>query len=226
MITRVQSKAANTGAVSGTTLSVVLDAAPTAGNVLVMAIAGSGTQMRVTCPNVVWLHLPVNGTSATYSTIAIGRVFSSASATITITGTSNGGIAAAGAEYSGISNIFDKAIDATSTGTDVASGATATTTTANQLWIGAFAHRASNGVTYSSPTNGFSIVGQDKTTFGTTSDRTAALLEKIVSSTGTPDAGATSSASGVWVAQVLTLEELVAAGGGGSIFAGEGGVIR
>lgn len=147
-------------------------------------------------------------------TIFIGKVFTGASATSTITMVGTSPIAAVAAEYSGVTNALDRGSIATNTGTSAASGATGTTSAANELWIGGIVHRNTNGATFSAPTNSFSIVGQTNTTSGTVNDRSACLLERIVSSTGTADAGATISASGVWIAQALTFPEPTAGGSG------------
>jgi hypothetical protein len=150
--------------------------------------------------------------------LAIGRVFSGASATISITTVAAGGISAAGAEYSGVSALVDKFASAVgASGTTAATGATGTTTVANELFVCAVGSRGTNGVTFSAPGDGFAIVGQDKSSLNTSGDRSVALLEKIVSATTTASPTLTISASNVWVAQVATLEETPAAGGGGMI---------
>lgn len=231
-ISRVQSKAGDSGAVAVLTMNLVMDAAPTNGNILVAAVCVFGTsQVRgagasfLSQSGVTWMFAPgLSGQGNTQCNVmlALGRVFASASDTITLdyntVGGTSGGAAIVVAEYSGASTIFDQYAAATATSTSAASGATGTTATANQLWVGAIGARGTNGVTFSSPTNGFSIVGQDNSTINASSDRSVALLEKIVSGTGTANAGATVSSSQIWVAEVLTLQEAPAAGGSGASY--------
>lgn len=208
-IARVQSKTANSGASLATTVSVTLDATPTAGNILVVSYAAlfglSAGSPFVTCSGVTFSTYVWIGSGTLVGVLAVGRVLSGASATITANAGS-GGNAIVAAEYSGSNIVADVYAAATNTSTSAASGDTAATNAAAELWVGALAAR--NAITYSSPTNSFSIVGQDKSSVGTANDRAAALLERIVSSTGTANAGATLSASNVWTAQVLTLKEI------------------
>lgn len=223
-IARVQF-ATNSTSVSGNTVSVTLGATPTAGNILVAAVAffGSASQPGSACAfsstNVVWMNTQpaAQGGSSTSLGLGIGRVRSGGSTTVTATIDQAGGLAFIVAEYSGLSQNFDKFVSAVGSSTSPASGATATTGTANQLWIGAISARATSGNTFSSPTNSFAIVGQAKSTLGTTSDRSICLLERIVTATGTPNAGATISPTGAWIAECLTIEELVATSAMGSL---------
>jgi hypothetical protein len=217
-IARVQSKTANSGAVGVTSLNLVFDAAPTAGNLLVLVVgSNAGSPTVDSGSGVSWVLIQKLGASNTLQSVFVGRVYSGASATVTVNLSSSVSIAIAAAEYSGIGSAFDREVGATGNSTTPDSGATGTTSSANQLWIGAMTARQTSGVTFSSPTGGFAIVVQDKTSAGSTGDRAVCLLEQIVSSTGTPDAGATISASSVWVAQVLTFEVASAGGGSGGV---------
>jgi hypothetical protein len=208
-IARVQSKTANTGGSTATSLNIVFDSTPTAGNIVVLAVATNSGNPTITPSNTYsWLSVQqILSANGTFLTVFVGKVFSSASATITVTMASATTIAIAGAEYSGVDVNLDREAGTTGTSTSPDTGATGTTSSANQLWFAGIAHRNTNGATFSSATGGFSIVGQDKTSVGTTADRSVCLLEQIASATGTPDAGATVSASGSWAAQVLTLKE-------------------
>lgn len=196
-IASVQTATANTGASTATTLNIVFGAAPTAGNVLFIACATNGNEPVIASGSgISWNQIPVVAGNTVWGTLLIGRVYSGASATVTVTIQSSTAISLAGAEYSGLSSVLDRTIAAIGSSTTPASGATSTTTDASQLWVGALAAR--NAVTFSSPTNSFAIAAQDKTALGTTSDRSVALLTQIVSSTGTPNAGATIGTSGNW----------------------------
>lgn len=221
-ITRVQSKTGNTAGASGTTLAVTFDSTPTAGNIIVVAACYFGTSSTpgsgggtLSATNIVWMNASpaAQGNSQCNVTLSVGRVFASPGSTVTLTFVSAGGAAMAMAEYSGASTSFDKFASATGSGTSAASGSSATTESAAQLWVGAIGSRGTNGVTFSSPTNSFAIVGQDKSSLNTSADRSVALTELIASSTGTANSGATVSASNIWVAQVLTLEQAAAGGG-------------
>lgn len=226
-IARVQS-ATNQSSTSVATLTATLGAAPTNGNIVIAAASFLGTASQVgdsgawAATGITWMKVVTlaQGASSTQLSLAIGRVRASASASIVFTCDQTGGIAMAVAEYSGASLNFDKFVSGLGSSTAPASGATATTEAANELWIGAISHRATSGGTFSSPTNSFTIVGQAKSTLGTTSDRSICLLERIVSATGTANAGATVSPTGTWIAQALTIEQAAVAAGGGPYLEG------
>lgn len=216
-INRVQSKTGTSGASSSvTTWSITFDSTPVAGNVIVAACAAFGSASIPGTPGyfsqtgVEWMltNPSVQAASNTLLFLAIGKVLSGAGSTLTITTLTAGGMSIAAAEYSGLDTRFDRFMSAVGNSAAPASGATGTTSKGNQLWIGAISHRAANGGTFSSPTNSFSIVGQAKSSMNTTSDRSVCLLERIVTSTGTANAGAAVSPTGVWAAQVLTLDAL------------------
>lgn len=208
-ISRVQLKTANTAAATASTLNLVFDTTPTAGNTIVLAIAtGLGIQ-NVTGTNVEFTYIERVTTNSCIVTLAVGRVFGSASATVTVTTVTATAIAIAGAEYTGSGMLrVDKQTTSSGSSTAPNTGTTATTTNAKELWVGALAHRNQNGDTFTSPTNSFSIVGQTSTTLNTAgNDRTAGLFEQIVSSTGTANAGATVSVTNNWAGAAATLEE-------------------
>lgn len=210
----VQSKTANSGASSVATLDIVLDAAPTEGNIVVLVASAALPLQILSTSGITWMGTSGLGSTNTVTILGVGRVFSGASATITVA-TNAGGtcpIVIAAAEYSGVNIRVDRAAFATANSTTAASGDSSTTSVANELWIGAIGHRFTNGATFSSPTNSFTIVVQDKTSAGTSSDRSVALLERIVTSTGVANAGATISSSGIWTAMVRTFHEQPAAG--------------
>lgn len=213
-VTRVQLKTATTGAAAATSLDVVLDAAPANGNLIAVAVAcGPGATGSVgeiaSSADITWFGTSKSGTTNAVGTLFLGWVRTgSASATITITNVNSVSIVAVAAEYSGFTYPrVDRTKTATGSSTSAASGATATTSSAVELWLGMVMSRGTSGVTFSSPTNSFAIVGQTTSSLATSSDRSVALLEKIVSSTGTADSGVTISASNVWVAYTVTLDE-------------------
>jgi hypothetical protein len=216
-IARVQSGTANSAGSSVSTLNIVLGSTPTAGNIVVVvggivgAFGSSGPVISAT--GIAFTILQCSAGSSVSGFIAVGRVHSGASATITITAGQAGGITIVAAEYSGANLHLDQNAITVGSGTSLASGATGTTEVADELWIGGLIAR--NAVTFSSPTNSFSIVAQDKSALATTSDRSVALLERIVTSTGTANAGATIGTSGIWIAGAITLHEVSSSGGGG-----------
>jgi hypothetical protein len=222
-ITRVQSKTANTGGSLTFSSTLVFDASPAAGNILVIAIASlaAATPVIPTSANTTWVTMQANGGSSTLCTLAIGFPRASAGATVTVLH-GGGGLALAGAEYAGLSPLsFDVLASAVGSSTSAASGSTPTTSVADELWIGAISAR--NTPTFSSPTNSFGIVGQTVTSIGTTNDRSVALLERIVTSTGTANAGATLSGTNNWAAIAATFSAVASGGGligGGNLSGG------
>lgn len=213
-ITRVQSKTANSGSAGVTSQSVVLDSAPTAGNYIVLvAVSGitAAPEDRFTVDNtsgIIWTGKLYSSANNVIILMMLGRVFSGASATITVSIATSSRVAMVAAEYSGTNLRLDKEMAATGSSTSLASGATATTANANELWVGGMGQRASSAITFSSPTNSFSIVGQTTSTgTATNNERAAALLERIVTSTGTANAGVTSDQNFQWAAMAMTFEE-------------------
>lgn len=214
-IARVQSKTATTAATPATSLNVVLDAAPTAGNIVVLSISSTAL---VTVPSgglIEWLGISIlSGTVARSGAMYVGKVLAGASATITIT--APGGattISAVAAEYSGASHAVDRAKWATGNSTSLSSGASGTTSTADQLWIGGLTSSVTNGTTFTAIGGSFSLVAQVSSTLNTSSDRTAGIIERIVTATGTATASATAGSAN-WTAIVMTFPEIPVGGGG------------
>ncbi len=223
---RVQSKTATTGGTNATSLNLVLDAAPTNGNVLILAIGcpGSTDPTVNTTADIAWFGTTKPNSSSVNATILIGYVKTgSASATITGNQVASNIMNMVCAEYSGFNHAqFDTSSVATGTGTATASGATPSTRSADEIWLTAIAARCNNTLTFSAPTNSFSIVGQTSSTLGgSNADRAVCLLERIVTSTGTANGGATTSQSNSWVAYTVTIDDagagtvtIINAGGG------------
>ena len=214
-IARVQSKSSSSNSTSAP--AVTLDSTPTEGNVIVMAFGAVSNFWIPPAGNIEWFLFPFVTSSSRMAGLAVGIVKASASATITCAQTS-GGSALVAAEYSGLGGMkLDRQMAASAgSGTTLASGATPTTDTANALWVGCLfsgAARSSSAAFYSALTNSFSLVGEAQTTLNTTGDRTVGLTERIVSSTGTPNTGATALSSGTWIASVISLSEIAASGG-------------
>ncbi len=217
-IARVQSQSGNTAATNASSLVITLGAQPTPGNLLVVAAqqgVGGGTAAKMlNQTGLTWLQTTkVGSSSAGTLLLAYARVASSiAASTVTLSNNASVPIAAVVVEYSGVNIRLDRLVGGTGQSTSPASGATETTGTANELWVGCLAARsAASAITYSSPTNSFSIVAQTNTTNGGSNlDACVAFLEKIVTSTGTANAGATASSSCNWIASVATFDEVPA----------------
>lgn len=222
--TPVQTKT-NASSTSVSTLSLTLDSTPTDGNVLIVGVAylgatsTPGADCNVTCTNVTFTMCSptAQGASSTCAGLFIGRVRGSAGTTVTVTTNQAGGIALAAMEFSGVSTAFDKYTNNTGSSTSPSTGTSATSATANQLWAAVLGHRASGGCTFSAATNSFTIAAQTRSTLSTTSDRSVCLLYRVVSGTGTMNAGATASTTGVWTGQAIGLEESAASGTEGYI---------
>lgn len=221
-ITRVQSTTASTGASTATSsVTLTFGSNFTVGNVVAIAV-GTGTSNAIPVPTstatINWTMYWLGGANSTPAWIVLCEIQAGSSNAITLTSTSTSAgsasciIAAVGAEYSGVRYEFESALGATATSTSPASGAAATTTVANEVWLGAINTRNTNGggSFYTSPTNSGAIVAQVCTSVNTANtDRAVMLWERIVSSTGTPNAGATAGSSGVWVALVTALKPAV-----------------
>ena len=114
------------------------------------------------------------------------------------------------AEYSGVlsTSPLDKTASAANSGSNTAAstGTTATTTQANELWIGAIGLRDST-YTLGTPTNSFTAVTSAKSTGSTTgSNAKVYFLEKSVSATGTAWSGGTVSTSSRWSGAIATFK--------------------
>jgi hypothetical protein len=185
-ITRIQGPARGTS--TTTTISVTLSGTPVNGNVLVACIGGNPDTttavQSITQTGVTWS--PVVGVSQ-YMTaeIWVGIVGSGASTSVSITLTASvAGAVADICEYSGLVTVspVDKSNSAYDNGSPTSglTGTTATTTQADELWVGIVC----TGQVQSTPLNGFTLLD------GAVSNYTSvSFLEKIVSATGTANSG-------------------------------------
>ncbi len=223
-IAQVQTKTATTGATGIATLSLVFDAAPTNAGTLIVAIAGAGGIWITPNANIIWDAISYSGASASFIALFRGRVITgSASATVAINSTATtSGISAAGIEYSSDTEIaFDRSTENTGTSTTGNSGTSPTTTAAAAVWIGAFCSRLVSGATFSAPTNSYTIIGQTKSTIGSSSDRSVCIATKAVSSTGTPQVSVTiSGSSSIYSGISASVYELGASAGSPTVQGG------
>jgi len=216
-ITRVQGNARGT-ATSGSTITVTMASTPTSGNMIVIVIFNQNfydsvaiTVSSISETGVTWTGSG-NGKATGLSwskvdtEIWIGTVGSGASKTITVQlsaslGTYATAIANA-CEYNGLasaSSVLDKTATNGQGGfTSAITGTTATTTQANELWIGGIGDlntgiNAYGPATQSSPTNSFTLLDGANLLGSAPAyyNQSLGYLERIVSSTGTANSGVT-----------------------------------
>lgn len=207
-ITFVQSKTATTAAVNAATQDLVFDATPTQGNIIAVAASTSGSMPAITGTGIDFYAVYRTGVNAVATTLSIGWVQASPSATITATCIAAVPISVVAAEYTGISLSLDQAVTAVGSSTSPSTGASDTTLQANELWLGAIGVRNTGpGTIFSLPLNSFAIVDQvNSSTAVSNADRAVVLLSRIVSATGTITAACTSSVNNNWAAVAISLK--------------------
>lgn len=208
-ITRIQYKRGTSNQTS--TITVVLDNAPTVGNTLIAAIgnASDGGDCHVTSISQIGVNWSKIKSSANYPSIVVeseiwlGNVFSSASTTITVNLSQALYYHVCNVcEYSGLlSSPLDKTASNIGYGNTVDSGTTATTSQANELWVGCLAG-GSGSAGLSNVTNGFTML--DGVRFISLS---VGFCEKIVSTTGSANVSATTAYSPPWAGCIATFKE-------------------
>lgn len=204
-ITLVQS-AKGTGFFDAGTFNVTLTSTPISGNVLILCFCGAdypvGSHISsLSSQGTTWTSQVTESADGGITDVEIwfGVVGSNAGKTISVTVTGGSGgtgeCIADVCEWSGVatSSFLDKtAVNSGGQGTTMTTGTTATTTQANELWIGNVGGGWNPPGNGSSPTNGFTLLdGQYKPT----SYHALCYLYKIVNSTGTASAGITWTSS-------------------------------
>jgi hypothetical protein len=210
-ITRVQGARGTYS--SGTSFTAVFISTPTNGNIIILAFGNRAnptvTVSSISQTGVTWNASKSIGLSNSSGNVDIeiwlGQVNAGASKTITINlSGSNAVDAIADAyEYSNLSSTLDKtASQYTGSSTHPNTGTTATTTQANELFVGATWNSASGGLSaaQSAATNSFALLdgADDGANHGS-----LAFLEKIVSSTGTANCSTTCN-SGTGIGCIAT----------------------
>lgn len=225
--TPVQSKGFDTGAATSTTLSGTLDAAPTQGNYLVMALVAAGPAVKVASTNTRWVQVgpqSYNTTQGGGTQIWVGYADASAGTGITVTvGTAAAAaMAAVVAEFTG-KNVQLDSIPGTNTGSSTSPSVTiAASNNANVLQVAVISTRgtwSAQTAVFSNPTNGMAFL-DGSTTTGTAgtmqrnstinssnSDRAVTLLVKVIADGATVTAGATQSTN-AWSATGASLAEV------------------
>lgn len=220
VIIRVQSTHV-TYAIAATSQSITLGASPTNGNALILTNGGNGdtgtsggaissiSQTGATWVKAVGINYD-DATRISNAEIWYALNVSGAGTGITVNFPSGGeGGVLCVAEYSGIaaSSALDKtATNHAASGTSTDTGTTATTSQANQLWVGSLGNPQISPHSYSSPTNSFTIIEQGDVNYGM-----GAFLEKIVTSTGAANTSATQSAGFEWAGCIATFNHSVPA---------------
>jgi hypothetical protein len=205
------------GASAATTLTVTLGSAPTNGNTLIAVITAAG-QYEVTGQvsgisetGATWTKAVAQGSQGACDTeIWYANNVSGASTTITITQAASGYMSAVVAEYSGLatSGVLDKTASNYNSGSSTGdTGTTATTSQANELWIGGIGYDSYATSQLSSPTNGFTVVnwanGSGSWWLGEVSTN---FLAHNATATGTADSSGAIGAAASWDGVMATFK--------------------
>lgn len=207
-ITRVQGNARQT--TTSSSISVTLDSAPVQSNLLIAVIgmraaAGGEGVSSISQTGVTWAQQVYrqNSNGTGYVGIWAGVVGAGASTSVTVNlnKAADRGAVANICEYSGLrtSDFLDKtATSYNGPVTQTDTGTTATTTKAEELWIGGI---ETAWKTQTNPTNGFMLFDGQKY-----SQTAVAYLEKIVSSQGQANSGTTCDST-YYVGCIATFKE-------------------
>ncbi len=226
-IARVQYKTGFSS--SGTSLTITLDAAPAAGDLLIFGIATSGSAIdRVSVMSqtgVTWARIK----QESYSGITVeqwaGIVGSGASAVLHVTLAQSLQVAAVVAEYSGLGTRYDRR--ASNFGDHelnpaADSGTTATTAYADELCVATLGTNRGFGAAFDAPSNSFTEVAE-----AASSNIRVAFEEYIATATLAADTNASLSPvplSGTWAGCIATYPK-ASGGGHGPPIGGGGGII-
>jgi|GEM_PF-1056483 len=217
--TRIQTATANTGTTASTSFVATLSTAPVTRNTLIAVISTrSNTTNNVTSitqSGATWARAVSstgNSTNNTTTEIWYTTALSDAATAITI----NQGSARSAAvvmEYSGLAYgaPFDQVASNFNSAQNTAAttGTTATTTSADELWIGGIGLRSSS-YTLSSITNSFSIISFSNSTNSTaTNNSKIYALDRVVNSTGDATTGGTVSTRTYWSGAVAAFKVAV-----------------
>lgn len=235
-IVRVQSITAATA--SATSLTMTFGANLTVGNLVVIAVAnGSGTAgpdniataTPANCP-ILWFSRRNTG-GANSALLCFGRVNTAVAAIVNTLGTTTS-CAMVGAEYSGVNLIgLDQGTTGdTGSGTNITAGSV-TTLFANELIVSCVSVRGTSisagAFNTPLPTGPPATAIVDQITAGvatSNADRAVALLERIVSSTGTTSPSVTSAVNNSWIGITASIVASTSSSGGGLRAAGHGGL--
>lgn len=211
------------GSSATSTLTITLDTATVAGNGLIVVLAASGTTSNPTSVSSITLggsadHFSQISTFGSTSDAAIGATWldlncagGQTSIVITVAGgTGTLAIVASVYEWSGLYPVspLDQTANAVGTGaTSWSSGASPTTTQADELWIGgAFTTSTASGPpTITGPSSPWTNLAQVNQAQGSFNDQWVSGYQ-VVSATGAATYAGTISSASDWIAKVITLK--------------------
>jgi hypothetical protein len=187
--------------------------APADGNTLVAVVQArkSGSVLySMSQTGATWTEAGSSSSTNVEVSIWYANNVSGAGTSVTITGGTK--LAATIVEYSGLasSSVLDAVSGGGNAGTSNApdTGTTSTTAQASELWVGGMANVNTN--TYSAQTNGFTEIAESATTGGSPATKSNSVYEeKVVSTTGAANVGATLSGSVEWVGIIATFNAAI-----------------
>ncbi|MEI6605089.1 MAG: YDG domain-containing protein [Verrucomicrobiota bacterium] len=209
---RVQSATGNTGANTAATILVTLTNPPSNGNTLVAVITTRGSSINrvssISQNGASWSRAAQAANSGGSTTeIWYAPNISGAGTAITINQAALRS-AAVVMEYSGVLaiNPLDQTTGTTGNGTAAATGTTAMSAQADELWIGGIGLVRAT-YTLSSYLNSFFFVASAQTNSGTSSNNAKVYaLETVVSAVGTAATGGTVSTASNWSGAIATFK--------------------
>lgn len=180
-----------------------------------IAVASTGLCYATNDSGYSWNSYNFSGSLVPVVSLQVGRIYSGAGTTVTITTASAVPIAAVGIEFKSDAPLrLDRAASAFASSTTVSTGTTQTTSSANQIAVAALCHRlqsASTSGTFASPTQSYTEVvagGVSTNNNASGADREVDLLYKALSATGTTTTGASVTGSNSNSGVVATFEEV------------------
>lgn len=213
------------GSGNAATLTVTLDAPTTAGNALVVLVAASGTSTNPTSISGMTLGGVADSfaqvsTFGSDSDAAIGATWTDlncagSQTAVAITAAGGSGTLALMAsvyEWQGLaaSSVLDKTANSVSGGaTSWTSTATAATTQADEVWVGAVFTTESGAGTITGPGGAWTNLAQVSQAQGSFADRWMSGYQQVTA-TGAATYAGTVTPSSQWIAKVVTLKLLVA----------------
>ena len=211
---RMQSATGNTGTNAATSFTVSLGTAPGNGRTLVAVIATRSTSANsvssISQTGATWSRATATtGTAGSTTEIWYAPNVSGAAATLTINQTSARS-AAVVIEYSGVltASALDRVANTNGFSTTPVTGTTATTTQANEVWVGGIGLVSSNYTLTVSGTPLFSTVASAQSTNSTLNAKVYAL-EYVAGATGTASSGGTIGTSSQWSGAIATFKSVV-----------------
>lgn len=211
-LTRVQSNIAHG---SSTAPSVDIGSIPAAGDLVIVSIAVATTGRTIAISGYTQIPTDGNVSNSTCQHAIFYKIADGAGGTDVITGSISGSsvgwriIAVQYHDSAGGTWTLDKSAHSSGSSTHPASGTTAASTVAAEVWAAILTN--GGNITQSSPTNSFSLVQGAATAAGAASY----FYERIVAATGAASTSTTTPSSRAWVGTVATFYSGAGGGGGG-----------